>query len=95
MKKYGIYRDIRARALIFGLPVSLFALQMLGVIASLLVIIFSFSFGLVLGTMLCNGILYTALLQLTNRPNLLQMGNVLPKAISNKKTNFLHYTDES
>lgn len=94
MKSFTIHRDIRARALIFGLPVPFFALQMLGVIASLLVIIFSLSFPLIFGAILANGILYVILLKLTNRPHLLYLGNVFPIAISNKKTNLLRYADE-
>lgn len=94
MKKFNPYRNIRARALIFGLPVPLFALQMLGVIASLLIIIFSFSFTLVLGAMLLNGILHAVLLKLAHASHLLRLGNVFPKAISNKKTNLLRYADE-
>ena len=94
MKTFVIHRDIRARALIFGLPVPLFAIQMLGVIASLLIIIFSFSFALIFGAILGNGILYVILLKLTNQPDLLHFVNVFPKAISNKKTNLLRYADE-
>nr|WP_299801208.1 hypothetical protein [uncultured Maribacter sp.] len=93
MKSYRIYRNIRKRALIFGLPVSLFALQMLGVIGSLLVVIFSFNLVLVLGAALINGMLYVVLLKLTNRPHVLHIGNVFPKAISNKKTTLLNYED--
>ncbi|WP_431126160.1 hypothetical protein [Flagellimonas flava] len=95
MKTYHIHRDIRARALIFGLPVSFFAIQMLGVIASLLAIIFSFSFALIFGALMGNGLLYTVLLKLENRPDLLANSRVFPNAISNKKTNLLHYADES
>jgi len=93
MKSYRIYRNIRKRALIFGLPVSLFALQMLGVIGSLLVVIFSFNLVLVLGAALINVMLYVALLKLTNQPYVLHIGNVFPKAISNKKTSVLNYED--
>lgn len=93
MKSYEVYKNIRRRALIFGLPVSMFALQMLGVIGSLLVVIFSFSFGLVLGAILLNGILYVILLKLANQPHLLHIGKVFPKAMSNKKTTALNYED--
>jgi len=93
MKSYRVYRNIRRRALIFGLPVSLFALQMLGVIGSLLVVIFSFSFALVLGAAVFNGVLYVLLLKVTNQPHLLHFSKVLPKAISNKKTTALNYED--
>lgn len=93
MKGYRIYRNIRKRALIFGLPISLFALQMMGVIGSLLVVIFSFSLSLVVGAVLINATLYVVLLKLTNQPHLLHIGKVFPKAISNKKTTALNYED--
>ena len=93
MKDYRIYRNIRKRALIYGLPVSLFALQMLGVIGSLLVIIFSFSLFLVIGAVALNLTLYFVLLELTHRPHLLHFAKVFPSAISNKKTTPLHYED--
>lgn len=93
MKHYRVYRNIRKRALIFGLPVSLFALQMLGIIGSLLVVIFSFSFGLVLSAAVFNVVLYVLLLKVTNQPHLLNFAKVFPKAISNKKTTALNYED--
>ena len=43
MKKFIPYKNIRKRAMILGLPLSFFALQMISVIASLMLIIFSFS----------------------------------------------------
>ena len=46
MKRYDVYRNMRKRAVIFGLPISLFALMMVSILASLLIIIFSFSFGI-------------------------------------------------
>jgi len=93
MKRYEVYKNIRKRALIFGLPISLFALQMLGVIGSLLVVIFSFSLMLVLGALIINGILYVVLIKLTNQPQVLNFQNVFPQAISNKKTSALYYED--
>lgn len=93
MKGYQVYRNIRKRALIFGLPVSLFALQMLGVIGSLLVVIFSFSFVLVLGAIVINITLYAVLLKLTLQPHLLHFAKVFPTAISNKKTTAINYED--
>lgn len=80
--------------MIFGLPVSFFAIQMLGVIASLLAVIFSFSFALIFGALIANGVLYVVLLKLANRPDLLSSPRVFPKAISNKKTNLLRYADK-
>lgn len=93
MKKFKIYRNIRKRALIFGLPLALFALQMLGVIGSLLVIIFSFSLLLVIGAMVVNALLYAFLIKMADQPQLLQFSKVFPQAISNKKTSQLHYED--
>jgi hypothetical protein len=93
MKSYPIYRNIRKRALIFGLPVSLFALQMAAVIGSLLVIIFSFSFFLVMGGLGINITLYVVLLKLTHQPHMLHLQRVFPSAISNKKTTALCYED--
>ena len=93
MKSYQIYRNIRKRALIFGLPISLFALQMAAVIGSLLVVIFSFSLLLVLGAIVVNLTLYVVLLKLTHQPHMLHVQKVFPTAISNKKTTVLHYED--
>ncbi|MGB6150656.1 MAG: hypothetical protein WBG48_01585 [Pricia sp.] len=93
MKGYRVYRNIRKRALIFGLPIALFALQMLGVIGSLLVVIFSFSFALVLGAVTINITLYIVLLKLTLQPHLLHFATVFPTAISNKKTTVISYED--
>ena len=93
MKVYQVYRNIRKRALIFGLPISLFALQMLGVIGSLLVIIFSFSFFLVISALAINLALYSVLLKLTHRPQLMIVAKVFPSAISNKKTTNMGYED--
>ena len=85
MKHYEVYRHIRRRALIFGLPVAFFALQMLAVIGSLMVVIFSFNLVLLFGAVVANGILYAILLRLAQRPEKFQMGTIFPKMISNKK----------
>ena len=91
MKMYKIYRDIRKRAEIFGLSVPLFALQMLGMVGSLLGIIFSFSFTIVFVALVFNGALYMLLLKVNANPDVLPYGRVYPKVISNKKTNLLRY----
>lgn len=88
-----VYRNIRKRALIFGLPVSLFALQMMGVIGSLLVVIFSFSLILVVGAMLINVSLYVILLKLSYQPHSLHFSKVFPRTISNKKITPFCYED--
>ncbi len=91
MKRYEIYKNIRKRAMIFGLPVSLFALMMIAIVASLLIIIFSFSFGVIIGVFAFNATLYTALSKFAHNPQLQQLSKVFPKIISNKKTSSLHY----
>ena len=91
MKRYDIYRNIRKKALIYGLPVPLFALMMMCVIGSLLVIIFSFSFMVVVGVMFLNLIIYVVLSRLTSNPQLLNFRKVFPVLISNKKSSGLYY----
>ncbi|MDC6367340.1 MULTISPECIES: hypothetical protein [Flavobacteriaceae] len=93
MKRYEIYKDIRKRAVIMGLPISLFALMMTSVIGSLLFIIFSFSFLVIISVFLFNGGLYVVLTQLTKHPSLLHFKKVFPIAISNKKQSLLHYEE--
>jgi hypothetical protein len=91
MKKFDIYKNIRKRAVIMGLPISLFALMMTSIIGTLLLIIFSFRFTVIIGLFLWNGILYVALTQIANNPALMHIKKVFPKTISNKKTSRLHY----
>ncbi|WP_072984245.1 hypothetical protein [Leeuwenhoekiella palythoae] len=91
MKKFEVYRNMRKRAVIFGLPISLFALMMVSILASLLIIIFSFSFGIIIGLMVFNGGLYVALTRIANNPQLFQMGNPFPKIISNKCNSGFEY----
>ncbi|WP_417372135.1 hypothetical protein [Gelidibacter japonicus] len=94
MKQYEPYRNIRKRAVIFGLPISLFALMMISVIASLLVIIFSFSFGIIVGIITFNVGLYIALIRITNNPQLFQFSNPFPRIISNKKPSSINYEED-
>ncbi|MCR9226634.1 MAG: hypothetical protein NXH90_04325 [Flavobacteriaceae bacterium] len=94
MKQYEVYRHIRRRALIFGLPVAFFALQMLVVIGSLMAVIFSFNLVLLFGAMVANGILYGILLKLTQKSGLLQMRTIFPHMISNKKITINEKYDE-
>lgn len=91
MKTYEVYRNIRKRAMIMGLPIALFALMMTSVIGSLLFIIFSFSWAVILTVMAFNGVLYVALVHMANKPGLLQLKKVFPRTISNKKTSLLNY----
>ena len=91
MKRFEVYRNIRKRAMIFGLPVSLFALMMAAVLGSLMVIIFSFSFVMVILVFLLNAGLYICLLRVSNKQNLLQVSKVFPKVISSKRSSFISY----
>jgi len=93
MKRFEVYKNIRKRAVIFGLPISLFAIMMIAIIASLLVIIFSFGFAIILGVLVFNGLLYMALTKFSNNPHLLQFPKVFPNSISNKKSSSIHYEE--
>lgn len=94
MKQYETYRNIRKRAVIFGLPISLFALMMISVVASLLVIIFSFSFGIIIGAFILNIGLYIALIRITNKPQLFHFSKPFPQIISNKKPTLINYEED-
>ena len=94
MKKYEVYRNMRKGAVIFGLPISLFALMMVSILASLLIIIFSFGFGIIIGLLLFNAVLYVGLIRMANNPQLFQMENPFPKIISNKRNSGFDYEQD-
>ena len=73
-----------------GLSISLFGLMMVSVIGSLLVIIFSFSFGVIVGLLLFNVLLYGALLRWVGHPYHIGTGQNFPSVISNKSISPLH-----
>lgn len=91
MKQFEIYRNIRKKAKIYGLPIGLFALMMLSVIASLLVMIFSFSLGVIVFAFIFNLGLFFFLTRISADPNLLNFQKVFPGMISNKKNSGLRY----
>lgn len=91
MKRFEVYKNIRKRAVIMGLPISLFALMMTVVIGSLMFIIFSFSFTVIVSVFLLNGTVYTVLTHLTKNPSLMHIKKVFPQTISNKKQTRLSY----
>ena len=91
MKKFKVYKNIRKRAVIMGLPISLFALMMTAVITSLLFVIFSFSFSVIIGVFVFNASLYIALTHVTKNPALFHFKKVFPSSISNKKVTQLSY----
>ncbi|TXD81519.1 hypothetical protein ESY86_17885 [Subsaximicrobium wynnwilliamsii] len=94
MKRFEIYKNIRKRAVIFGLPISLFALMMVAILVSLLVIIFSFSFGMVIGILIFNAGLYIALTRINQNPQLFQMAKAFPRIISNKRNSGFDYEQD-
>ncbi|HUH46791.1 MAG TPA: hypothetical protein VLZ54_06540 [Arenibacter sp.] len=91
MKKFEVYRNIRKKAMIFGLPISLFALQMLAILGSLMVVIFSFSLVAILALFVINSGLYLILTRITNNPQTLMLKGIFPKIITNKKSTYLNY----
>ncbi|MFK5983568.1 MAG: hypothetical protein QM499_11685 [Flavobacteriaceae bacterium] len=93
MKRFEVYKNIRKRAVIMGLPISLFAFMMTAVIGSLLFIIFSFSFTIIISVFVFNATLYVALTHITKNPALLHFKKVFPQTISNKKQSQLHYEE--
>ncbi len=93
MKKFEVYKNIRKRAVIMGLPISLFALMMTTVIGSLLFIIFSFSFAVIISVFVINATLYVALTHITKNPALLYFKKVFPLTVSNKKLSQLRYEE--
>ena len=93
MRKYEVYKNIRKGAMIWGLPISLFAIMMLAILASLLIIIFSFSLLVIMGAILLNGTLYVVLTKIASKAITLNLTRVFQKIISNKKENIQHYVD--
>jgi len=91
MKRFEVYKNIRKRAVIFGLPISLFAITMVSILVSLLVIIFSFSFMMIIGILVFNAALYVALTRVTHNPQLFQTAKAFPKIISNKRNSGFNY----
>lgn len=91
MKRFEVYKNIRKQAVIFGLPISLFAILIICIVASLLVIIFSFSFAMIIGILIFNAALYIALTRITYNPQLFQMTKAFPKIISNKRNSGFDY----
>lgn len=91
MKRFEVYRNIRKKAIIFGLPLALFALMMTSIVGSLLVIIFSFNFYVIITMFLLNAVLYISLTRFSANPQHFQFSKVFPQIISSKKSSLLHY----
>jgi len=92
MKSYVVYRDIRKKALIFGLAVGSFAIQMTSVISSLLLIIFSFNLFMIILLIGWNIGLYIFLLRARTMVIPPQGGSAI-KLLSNKQTGINGYKD--
>tara|TARA_R110000764_G_C10921768_1_gene373965 strand:+ start:582 stop:785 length:204 start_codon:yes stop_codon:yes gene_type:complete len=67
---------------------------MVSILASLLVIIFSFSFGIIIGILVFNAALYVALTRINHNPQLFQMAKAFPKIISNKRNSGFDYEQD-
>ncbi|MEO0527493.1 MAG: hypothetical protein AAFZ89_09715 [Bacteroidota bacterium] len=93
MKRYEVYKNIRKGAMIWGLPISLFAMMMLVILGSLLIIIFSFSLWVNIGAFLLNGTFYIVLTKIARKAITINIVKVFPKIISNKKENIQYYVD--
>ena len=92
MKKYEVYKNIRKRAVLFGLPLSLFALMMCSILCSLIIIIFSFSLLMVISIPFCNAVLYVVLLNLERIKSYPIFGSQFPKQLSNKSKPIITYS---
>ncbi|MDT0677922.1 hypothetical protein [Autumnicola musiva] len=93
MKRYIAYRDIRKEALIMGLPLLLFAVQIAVLVLSLLIAIFAFNLLMILVLIVMNIGLYFGFLHYTRLTRRVTFICVFPKLISNKPVN--PYPDES
>lgn len=76
--------------MIWGLPISLFTLMMLSILASLLVTIFSFGLWAILLSSVWNATLYVILTKIANNVLTPDFGSVFPRIVSNKQKNLLH-----
>lgn len=94
MKRYEIYRNIRKCAMIWGLPVTSFAIMMIAVVGSLLGIIFSFRLVIIVLALILNTVLYIILTRLAANPRLFQFSRVFPRIITSKRSNLLSYEED-
>lgn len=91
MKQFEVYRNIRKGAMIMGLSISLFALMMTSVIGSLLIVIFSFHFSVIVTLLLFNALLYGALVRWMRKSFQFKVKSTFPKTISLKQLNPINY----
>ena len=67
--------------------------MMLSVIGSLLVIIFSFSLGIIITAVVTNLTLYFFLMRIAANPQVINFQQFFPKMISNKRMTGIRYED--
>lgn len=77
--------------MVFGLSVPFFALQMTCIVASLMVIIFSFNLFVIIMASTFNCVMYLILTRVSHNPLHIIVKSVFPKIISNKKSTMLDY----
>jgi len=94
MKRFKVYKNIRKKAIVFGLPLTLFALMMIAIVGSLLTIIFSFSFPVIIGAFIFNTLLYCGLLYVVRHPHCYNIQDVYPDSISGKQNSGLYYEQD-
>lgn len=94
MKKFKIYKNIRKRAMLMGLPISLFGLMITSVIGSLMLLIFSFSFLIIILAFAFNTALYLSLIYSLRNPHIFHFQKVFPKIITHKKHNDFDYQED-
>lgn len=93
MAAFEIYRHIRQKALIFGLTINLFALQMLALLLSLLILIFSFRLDLLVVLPLLNTGLYLVLRYFLTHSRLNGFSSHQQRIYSGKKITGIYYEE--
>ncbi|KAB7530320.1 hypothetical protein F8C76_02085 [Flagellimonas olearia] len=91
MKRFEVHRNIRKRAMVMGLSIPLFALMMVSVVCTLLIMIFSFNLGVIVALLFANVLLYGTLVQWVRRPFYLGTSRRFPKSLSHKNITPLPY----
>ena len=79
--------------MIWGLPISFFAILMISVVASMLMVIFSFGILAIISTGLWNALLYIILTRMTTGTEIPRFKKVFPNCIRNNKLNISVYVD--
>lgn len=94
MKKYEAYKDIRKQALIFGLPLGFFILQIVSILIGFFVLFTAFSLLTIIGLVIFWVGLYAVLGYLTKNPSLFNFSKIFPNIITNKSQNTFNYEED-